>query len=793
MRSLLCLVALAALLATSPVSPVQAQTLEESVREEALKTYFHGITEEIAQSRIGPRGLPVLLRLLGEPGFSRRDNVVAYLGYLGDVGATDALLAFLANPPGDLTVPEEDRAVLLAPQSLGQIAGRGERRALQALLAMTTEDSNGGVLAATAARGPRPSALRDDLLEMATRGLAYSGSPEARARLQALATGRVRPTDRAPGRDLRGPADRALQLFHSLEFGAGPQTPPGPPLDGGGDPFSGWPVVAGAGEELPVGEAFDSNPSHSDVEQSLLTYANHPAVTNPMTDTRLDDMLADASLRMGKSDFAGDVACCAGVTRSGTAQTFGSLNDGLDMIDDNTELVSVLNNSVARVKLVRAINYCSGPGTNIIGCAWIGGNGMAVVRYSNVGNEGALWAHEYGHNVGLGHNSDSAYIMYGCLCGNNFGLTQAECDLFHTPSAGAQAVSQQVGICSDADGDEVQDQIDNCPGVANNDQTDSDGDGIGDACEGGCGDGVLDPGNGEECDGSDFGAATCSTEGFDGGTLTCTASCTIDTTDCTLCGNGVLEAGEECDGSDLGGAACGDQGCTSGTPLCTASCTVDYSSCSGCPVCDNDSVCETEEECSTCATDCFSEPPGFCGNGVCEPSLGEDCLSCAADCRGKQNGKPSGRYCCGDGDGETPVGCSDSRCNQGSDWQCSDSASPGSCCGDLTCEGSENGFNCEVDCGPPRCDATETSCTDGVDNDCDGAVDCDDSDCSADSACVPPPQACNSNGVCEAGEDCTNCGDCAGKRNGKPSGRYCCGNGVAEGPEGDGTICDGNF
>lgn len=49
------------------------------------------------------------------------------------------------------------------------------------------------------------------------------------------------------------------------------------------------------------------------------------------------------------------------------------------------------------------------------------------------------------------------------------------------------------------------------------------------------------------------------------------------------------------------------------------------------------------------------------------------------------------------------------------------------------------------------------------------------------------------NGVCDPGEDCNTCSDCAGVTNGKPASRFCCGNGVQEGPEGDGSICDGNF
>ena len=53
------------------------------MRREALHTYFHGITAELAQERIGPQGVPALLELLADPSFPRRDNVVAFLTYLG--------------------------------------------------------------------------------------------------------------------------------------------------------------------------------------------------------------------------------------------------------------------------------------------------------------------------------------------------------------------------------------------------------------------------------------------------------------------------------------------------------------------------------------------------------------------------------------------------------------------------------------------------------------------------------------------------------------------------------------
>ena len=309
--------------------PVAARAGED-VRSEALKTYIHGITDEIAQSRIGPEGVPALIELLADPAFPRRDNVVAYLGWLGEANAADALLEYLRRPPADLTVPEEDRAILLAPQSLGQIAGRGHRRALAALLAMTAEGSNGGLLAVAAAKGPRPSALRDDLLEMAMRGLAFSGAPEAQQRLQDLANGLVRPRPAGEGRDLRPSAERALGLMDGVEAAPSGQLPSAS-LGATQAPEA---AAASARTSEPTPLDFDSN--HSDVQRSLLTYANHPAVTNPMDNSRLDTILADFSLRQGKADFAEDVACCAGLARSGNAQTVGSLNDGLDVIDDNT-------------------------------------------------------------------------------------------------------------------------------------------------------------------------------------------------------------------------------------------------------------------------------------------------------------------------------------------------------------------------------------------------------------------------------------------------------------------------
>jgi len=253
-----------------------------------------------------------------------------------------------------------------------------------------------------------------------------------------------------------------------------------------------------------------------------------------------------------------------------------------------------------------------------------------------------------------------------------------------------------------------------------------------------------------------------------------------------VCGNGSQEGTEECDGDDLGGATCVDVACAGGTPSCT-SCTLGYLACSDCGDCDNDDSCEMGEYCVICPNDCFSGPGATCGNGICEAGDGEDCLSCRADCRGKTNGNPNNRYCCGDGDGPNPRPCSDSSCTtQG--YQCTDIPAVTSCCGDEICEGTEDGFNCQVDCGSPpvcgdgtcdpgedRCScaadcgfppSTESDCNNGIDEDCDGFADCYDEDCDADPACS---QTCEPIGAsCSANGDC-----CSNKCKGPNGGKSC--------------------
>jgi hypothetical protein len=700
-------------LALSTAAPVAvADSLDARVEQAALRTYIHGITPEIAEREVGAAGVPALLRLVADPAFQRRDNAVAFLALLGDERATAALMRFLNDPPGPVGRPEEDRSLLLVPQALGKLAQRGERRALDELLEMTAAGSEGGVLEAAAARGPRPTSLRDDLIGMAFRGLAYSGAPAARARLARIAEGRVRPARR--GRGLRRAARSAQKLFDALHGhrGAGRTEGSGP---------SAAMTGAGTGGDEPGSQ--ETTLDGQSVRDSGIDYANHVDLLDPserMTDTRLADVLAEGSVRLGLADFDEDAACCVTLSVSRTGGSFGSPGDGLDIIDDADEVASVLNDSAARFKIVRAINYCGGPGLNIIGCAWKPGKGAAVVRMSRLGTEAALWAHEYGHNVGLSHHDDARYIMHGWLYETNNGLMPAECDGYYEPDSSSEADVVEIGTCSDADGDGVRDGLDNCPSTFNADQVDGDDNGVGDVCDFGCGNGIRE--REEECDGDDLGGETCESYGFGGGALVCSSVCSFDLSGCLTCGNGVKELGEECDGNDLGAASCADAGCAAGAPRCTSTCTLDYGVCDQCPTCDGDGVCEIDEDCNVCPQDCAAStdtsPVTCCGDGVCEGS--EDGYDCEIDC------------------GPVPY------------------------CGDGTCDADEDRCSCEADCGPPP--TQELSCDDGADEDCDGDIDCADADCLAEAACRCLPK----HAECSAASDC-----CSGKCRGSAGKRLC--------------------
>ncbi len=98
-----------------------------------------------------------------------------------------------------------------------------------------------------------------------------------------------------------------------------------------------------------------------------------------------------------------------------------------------------------------------------------------------------------------------------------------------------------------------------------------------------CGNGIAE--SREQCDGTDLRGRSCETEGFASGTLTCATTCTLDTSACTnepapACGDGVVNQDTEaCDGDDLYGLTCADLDYDGGTLSCDASCQFDERGC----------------------------------------------------------------------------------------------------------------------------------------------------------------------------------------------------------------------
>ncbi len=98
-----------------------------------------------------------------------------------------------------------------------------------------------------------------------------------------------------------------------------------------------------------------------------------------------------------------------------------------------------------------------------------------------------------------------------------------------------------------------------------------------------CGDGNLDAG--EACDSANLAGETCTSQGFDSGSLACSSECHFDLSGCNCaiptvdCGDGNIDAGEECDVGNLNGGTCATEGFFNGTLHCGAGCQYDTSDC----------------------------------------------------------------------------------------------------------------------------------------------------------------------------------------------------------------------
>ena len=155
------------------------------------------------------------------------------------------------------------------------------------------------------------------------------------------------------------------------------------------------------------------------------------------------------------------------------------------------------------------------------------------------------------------------------VCGNGLWEAGEECEdgntTIHDGCSDTCEVEYECGdqVCEDNMGETCERcQIDCCPN---------------------CGNGVYEPLENEVCDGLDFDGVTCQDFCYSGGVMGCTAWCTIDLSACTgtlpVCGNDTAECGEQCDGADLRGNTCTSLGYDGGSISCQGSCDYDFSQC----------------------------------------------------------------------------------------------------------------------------------------------------------------------------------------------------------------------
>jgi uncharacterized repeat protein (TIGR01451 family) len=186
-------------------------------------------------------------------------------------------------------------------------------------------------------------------------------------------------------------------------------------------------------------------------------------------------------------------------------------------------------------------------------------------------------------------------------------------------------------------------------------------------------------------------------------------ACTTETCDNGVCGHIALE---DCIPCETDGQCADGNGCT--TDACVAG------QCAN-TIIEGCVPCETAADCNDhdgCTTDTCNE------SGVCEHASQDGCIPCttAAQCNDQNP-------------------CTTDAC--GADGSCQITAIPG-CQRCTTVADCNDGNECTVEActggvcvhtADPECEKTPENCTDGVDNDGDGLVDCADADCANDPAC----------------------------------------------------------
>ncbi len=146
-----------------------------------------------------------------------------------------------------------------------------------------------------------------------------------------------------------------------------------------------------------------------------------------MTAGQIDSALANATSLLRTDSGSGDVAADVRLVRDGRVLITPS--NGLFQISSREELDAACS-LMGFAVVTETINFCSGTGSSIIGCAR---TGCMIVVPHNVAGRPVLWAHEFGHTRGLPHRNGSTLLMNPTLGASTSNINAAERDALQNP------------------------------------------------------------------------------------------------------------------------------------------------------------------------------------------------------------------------------------------------------------------------------------------------------------------------------------------------------------------------